>query len=53
MRAPSEVTTLFESLVARGCAAGHFRLTEEGDIWNAVRAFFNSNAVAPAAESRP
>jgi hypothetical protein len=43
---------LFETLVTRGCAAGHFRLTEEGDIWNAVRAFFKSNAAAAAAESR-
>ena len=52
MRAPSEVTQLFESLVAGGAAAGHFRLTEQGDIWNAVRAFFKSSAGAPA-EPRP
>ena len=52
MRAPSEITALFETLVTRGCAAGHFRLTEEGDIWDAVRAFFKSNAAAAAAESR-
>lgn len=52
MRAPSEITALFEALVSRGRAAGHFRLTEEGDIWNAVRAFFRSNAAASTAESR-
>jgi uncharacterized protein len=53
MRAPSEVSQLFEALVAHGCAAGHFRLAEQGDIWNAVRAFFRSTAAAPAAETRP
>jgi uncharacterized sporulation protein YeaH/YhbH (DUF444 family) len=53
MRSPSEVTLLFESLLSRGRAAGHFRLTEQGDIWNAVRAFFKSNAGGAAVEARP
>ena len=53
MRSPSEVTQLFEALVTSGCAAGHFRLSEQGDIWNAVRAFFKSSAGASAADARP
>jgi uncharacterized protein len=52
-RPPSEVTTLFDALVSRGCAAGHFRLTEQSDIWNAVRTFFSNNAAASAMEPRP
>ena len=53
MRSPSEITQLFETLVTRGCAAGHFRLAEQGDIWNAVRAFFRSGAAAAPAELQP
>jgi hypothetical protein len=53
MRSPSEITELFASLVTRGRSAGHFRLTEQSDIWDAVRAFFKSNAAAPATEGQP
>jgi len=53
MRLPSEVTQLFEALESRGRAAGHFRLREQGDIWDAVRTFFKGSAAAAGNEVAP
>ena len=53
MRLPSEVTQLFEALAAKGHPAGHFRLREQVDIWDAVRTFFKNSPGVGAAEARP
>ena len=53
LRSASEITRLFETLAASGRGAGHFQLTEQRDVWAAVRAFFTSNAVPVGTEQLP
>ena len=51
-RDASEVTQLFAALAAAGAAAGYFQLSEQADIWKAVRAFFTSDTAAAASGVR-
>jgi hypothetical protein len=49
-RPPSEITQLYAALAAAGKAAGHFRLAEHADVFDAVRAFFTAGGAAGAEE---
>jgi uncharacterized protein len=53
VRDDSEMTRLFAALAAAGHACGSHALREPGDIWNAVRAFFTSDAIAAGAGAGP
>src|SRR5215472_13059758 len=51
-RGSTEMTSLFEELKSSNLPVGHSVVGDQGDIWNAVRAFFTANAEEGAAASK-